>query len=100
MKTFLAMELQGFFDGAVFFFIPFWTFQYEGGYIFQKHGYNADHWVATVCCCTAMIITVYLNLLVRIRYITLIHLACMTIGGLCVYEIYLWISNYPDFSYQ
>ena len=98
VQQFLFNALKGMLHSALIFFVTFISFQ-DGGVLNQEKGYNTNLWTSSVCTFTALVVTVNLNLILRMKYMTVMHAAGFLFFSLTAYLTFMWASNYTDLSW-
>ena len=62
-------------------------------------GYSTDLWTSSVCAFTALVVTVNVNLLFRIKYFTKLHLVCFLLCSFSFYIGFMWATNYTQYAW-
>ena len=65
-----------------------------------KMGYATDLWTSSLTAFTALVVTVNLNLILRMRYITYMHALSFVIVSFGFYLAFMWFTNFVDFGWM
>jgi len=78
--------------------VTFWSYQ-KGGLLSSDQGYANDLWTSSVCAFTSLVITVNLNLIVRMKYLTWVHAVGYSLFSLASYMSFMWFTNFSSFAW-
>ena len=83
---------------AIIFYVTFITFQ-DSGILNANHGYTTDLWTSSISAFTALVFTVNLNLLIRMKYITFWHGLSFLLISYGFYLTFMWFTNFVAFGW-
>jgi len=98
VQQFFFSALKGMVHSAIIFFITFLSYQ-ESGVLSAEEGYNTNLWTSSVCTFTALIVTVNLNLVMRMKYMTKLHAIGFIVFSFSAYFTFMWLSNYTALAW-
>ena len=65
----------------------------------SSKGYSTDLWTGSVAAFTALVFTVNLNLLIRMKYLTYLHGLSVVLVSYFSYLGFMWFTNFVDFGW-
>lgn len=71
----------------------------DSGILNADTGYASDLWTSSVACFTSLVFTVNLNLMIRMKYITWLHVVSVFAISYGLYLAFIWITNYVDMGW-
>ena len=98
VQQFFLSALKGMVHSAIIFFITFLSYQ-ESGVLSAEEGYNTNLWTSSVCTFTALIVTVNLNLMLRMKYMTKLHAIGFIVFSFSAYFTFMWLTNYTALAW-
>ena len=72
---------------------------YDSAILNADIGYTTDLWTSSVTAFTALVVTVNLNLILRMKYITYMHALSFLIISLGFYVMFMWFTNFVEFGW-
>ena len=97
-RKFLLSQLQGLIHAAVIFFVTFIAFQ-DSAVLSASNGFATDLWTSSVTAFTALVFTVNMSLVIRMKYLTVLHAIAFAIVSIGFYYAFMWFTNFVDFGW-
>ena len=98
IRSFFFVQFQGVLHAAIIFYVTFLAFS-DSGVLSSDSGYSTDLWTSSVAAFTALVVTVNLNLIIRMKYITKLHAMSFLIISFGFYLGFMWFTNFVDFGW-
>ena len=95
MRTFFFSQLYGLLHASIIFFVTFLGLK-DSGIFNPNDGYSTTLWTSSVATFTSLVFAVNINLMVRMRYLTYIHILSLLIISFGAYTGYMWFTNYVE----
>ena len=98
IREFFLALLQGLIHAGVIFFVTIIAFE-ESGILNQDTGYATDLWTSSVAIFTSLIVTVNINLILRMKFMTAWHGLSILLISFGSYQGFMWLTNYIDIGW-
>ena len=98
-RQFFFAQFQGLVHSAIIFYITFMTYN-DSGILNASKGYSTDLWTGSVAAFTALVFTVNLNLIIRMKYLTYLHALSILAVSYLSYLGFMWFTNFVDFGWM